>query len=528
MTAGQRFLVSTCKQLRQRLGLGVEALRAALGFGERPAGDVERLAGAGMRGLGAQRGSLRLRDRGLVGFGRAGERRQIAALRHLGTELRELGRRPPRSRRPGGRAGRRARARCFSNALRRAVRSASVPVSSSQVFSEAASTASASATRWSTPARRSSLAAVSCCSVSSSAASRVKRGLRVGGQAPLALDVVPELDQPAIELGHAVAGALSPRARASSRAIDQPLQARRRLSPRPRATPAARPPPAPGASTPRPARRCARRPAARPAFLACSASASSALAATQRRWNSVASALRTCCGDGAIADRLPGLLLERLHLGRELADHVLEPQQVLLGRAQPQLRLVPPRVQARNAGRLFQHAPALLGLGLDDLADAALMHQRRRARAGRGVGEQDMHVAGAHLAAVDAIGRALLALDAARDVERLVLVELGRRLACAVVDLDRDLGIVAAGPVVGAGEDHVVHVGGAQGLVRGLAHHPAQRLDQVRLAAAVRPDHAGEPRLDHEIGRLDEGLEAEQAQARELHTGTVPIMAGWP
>ena len=74
-------------------------------------------------------------------------------------------------------------------------------------------------------------------------------------------------------------------------------------------------------------------------------------------------------------------------------------------------------MQAGDAGGFFQHAAALLGLGLDDLADAALVHQRRRARAGGGVGEQDLHVAGAHVAAVDAIGRAGLALDAAGDFD---------------------------------------------------------------------------------------------------------------
>src|SRR5690348_3705643 len=53
--------------------------------------------------------------------------------------------------------------------------------------------------------------------------------------------------------------------------------------------------------------------------------------------------------------------------------------------------------------------------------------------------------------------------------------------------------------------------------MRGLAHRPAQRLDQIRLAAAVRTDHAGQPRLDHEVGRLDKGLEAVKAEAREFH-----------
>src|SRR5438132_8710255 len=157
-------------------------------------------------------------------------------------------------------------------------------------------------------------------------------------------------------------------------------------------------------------------------------------------------------GDGAITDRLPRLAFERVDLARELVDHVFEPREVVLRRAQPQLRLVPPRMQARYAGGFLEHAPALFRLGLDDLADAPLMHHRGRTRAGRSVGEQDVHVAGAHLAAVDAVGGARLALDAARHVERLILIELGGRLARAVVDLDRDLGVVAPRPAVGAGK----------------------------------------------------------------------------
>ena len=62
-------------------------------------------------------------------------------------------------------------------------------------------------------------------------------------------------------------------------------------------------------------------------------------------------------------------------------------------------------MQAGDAGGVFQHAAALLGLGLDDLADLALVDQRGRTRAGGGVGEQDLHVAGTHVAAVDAIDR---------------------------------------------------------------------------------------------------------------------------
>ncbi len=54
--------------------------------------------------------------------------------------------------------------------------------------------------------------------------------------------------------------------------------------------------------------------------------------------------------------------------------------------------------------------------------------------------------------------------------------------------------------------------GRAHVLVRAFAHHPAQRLDEVRLAAAVRPDHAGQAALDDELAGFDEGFEAEEAQ----------------
>ena len=115
----------------------------------------------------------------------------------------------------------------------------------------------------------------------------------------------------------------------------------------------------------------------------------------------------------AVTHGLASLALQGVDLAGQLADHVLQPRQVLLGRTQAQLGLMAPGMQSGNARGLFQHPAALLGLGLDDLADAPLMHHRRRAGAGGGIGEQDLDVARAHLAAVEPIRRALVALDAA-------------------------------------------------------------------------------------------------------------------
>ena len=156
-------------------------------------------------------------------------------------------------------------------------------------------------------------------------------------------------------------------------------------------------------------------------------------------------------------------------------------------------------------------------LGVDQGADAALADQRRRARAGRGVGEQRLHVAGADLAAVHRIGRAVAALDAAHDVELVGVVDHRRRRARLVVERQRHLGDVARRPRAGAGEDHVLHLAAAHLLGGGLAHHPLHRLDEVRLAAAVGPDDAGHAGLDGELRRIDEGLEAGEPEFVELH-----------
>src|SRR5262249_2586721 len=221
----------------------------------------------------------------------------------------------------------------------------------------------------------------------------------------------------------------------------------------------------------------------------------------------------------AVAGRLPGLLLQRLQLALQRDDDVVEPRQVRLGGAQPQLGLVAARMQAGDPGRLLEQRAAVDRLGADQGADAALADQRRRVRAGGGVGEQQLHVARAHVMAVDAVVGAAAALDAAGNLQLLLVVELRRHLAGAVVEQQLDLRAVARRPRPAAAEDDVVHLAAAHRLGRGLAHRPAQRLDEVGLAAAVRPDDAGQPRLDHQLGRVDEGFETGEAEFAELYQG---------
>ena len=213
-------------------------------------------------------------------------------------------------------------------------------------------------------------------------------------------------------------------------------------------------------------------------------------------------------GDLLVLGGLAGLALQAVELGLELRCDVLETGEVLFRRAELELGLVAARVQAGDAGGLFENEAAGLRLGIDDLGDLALAHQRRRARAGRDIGEEQLHVAGAHVLAVDAVGRARLAFDAARDLQRVVLIVLGRRAAVVVLHGDHDFRHVAGRALGGAGEDDVVHARGAHRLVGALAHDPAQGFQKIGLAAAIGADHAGEARLDQQIGRFHEGFES--------------------
>ena len=104
----------------------------------------------------------------------------------------------------------------------------------------------------------------------------------------------------------------------------------------------------------------------------------------QRRQRLVLTDLR---GDLAIAPGLARLPAQTVGLAVDLLQHVFQTGQILRGGGQAQFRLVAARMQAGDARRLLQNAPPRLRLGRDDLADLALTHQRRRARAGGGVGE---------------------------------------------------------------------------------------------------------------------------------------------
>ena len=228
----------------------------------------------------------------------------------------------------------------------------------------------------------------------------------------------------------------------------------------------------------------------------------------------------------AIARRLTRLPLQAGDLAFDFADHIFQPRQVGFRGAQAQLGFVAALVQAANAGGFFQDGAARQRLLGNQQADLALAHKGSGAGARRGIGEEYLNIALAHVAAVDAIDAARFALDTARDLDGLEVVKGAAGGAVGVVDEQGDFRDIACRTPGAAGENHIVHFATAHGGGARLAHHPAHGVKQVRLAAAVRADHGGQAGLNKKLRRFDEGLETGKPETCKLQL--VSPCVYWP
>ena len=77
------------------------------------------------------------------------------------------------------------------------------------------------------------------------------------------------------------------------------------------------------------------------------------------------------------------------------------------------LGILAAHVQPGDPGGFLEHLAALGRLGGDNCGDLALADQCRAVRAGCGIGENQRHVFGANIAAIDAVGTARAALNPA-------------------------------------------------------------------------------------------------------------------
>ena len=143
-------------------------------------------------------------------------------------------------------------------------------------------------------------------------------------------------------------------------------------------------------------------------------------------------------------------------------------------------------------------------------SDPALADQCRGMGAGRRISEEQRDILGADVAAIHPVGRTRTALDPANDLDfafqrdRLVI----GAIAFIALGKDGDFGEVAGGPGIGPGEDYIFHAAAAHGLGRAFAHRPAQRLEQVGLAATIGADDPGQAGFDPQLCRIDKAFKA--------------------
>ena len=229
----------------------------------------------------------------------------------------------------------------------------------------------------------------------------------------------------------------------------------------------------------------------------------------------------------AVARRHFGLTGQVFDALAQFHADVVEARQVVAGVSQPPFCLPPALAILGDTRSLFEEAADLLRPRLDDARDHALLDDRVGARPEAGTEKQVDDVLAPDLGPVDEVARLATAVEHPLDRDLRVLGPLARRLALGVVEDQFDTGPrhrLAAGRTV---EDDVLHRFAAQRRRPRLAQHPAYGVDDVRLAAAVGPDHADQLAGGVHRGRVDESLETGEFELGQAHVSLgAAIVAG--
>ena len=205
--------------------------------------------------------------------------------------------------------------------------------------------------------------------------------------------------------------------------------------------------------------------------------------------------------DGGVRAGRRGLTFEGADLAAHLADQIAQALQVLGRAGQAALGPLPSPAVLEDPGRLFDDGPAVLGAGVEHGVQLALADDHVLLAADARVREQVLDVEQPAGGAVDGV------LAVARAEQRPGDGHLGqvdRELARGVVDGQRHLGPTERRSRRRPGEDDVLHLRRAEGSRSLGAQHPGDGVDHVGLAAAVGPDHHGDPRLELEHGGIGE------------------------
>jgi hypothetical protein len=213
------------------------------------------------------------------------------------------------------------------------------------------------------------------------------------------------------------------------------------------------------------------------------------------------------------------LRLELLELVAELEPDVLDAGEVLPGVGDASLGFLAPLLVLRHACGFLEKDAQLLGLRLDHAGDHPLLDDRVGAGTQASAEKEVVDVAATDGDVVDVVGTVAVARQHALDRQLDVLAPLPADATGTVVEVQLDRRAADRLAVARAVEDDVLHrLATQRGCLR-FAEHPANRVDDVRLAAAVGTDDADELSRRGDGGRIDERLETGELDLGEAHGG---------
>ena len=211
------------------------------------------------------------------------------------------------------------------------------------------------------------------------------------------------------------------------------------------------------------------------------------------------------------------------HLWLQLGDEVGDADEIVPRLREPAERLVLPNLERLHPGRLLEELATLLGPQRQSGVDGPLPDDDEGVGTELALAEQVDDVAQPGACAVDEVFALPGPIGSAPDGD---LGEVERELPIGVVEGQDRFRHALRASRLGAREDDILGAPRAQVAVRLFAEHPAHRVGHVALARAVRADHRVDPGLEHEAGRVGEGLEAVKAQLLEAaHDSTTTLVS---
>ena len=173
-----------------------------------------------------------------------------------------------------------------------------------------------------------------------------------------------------------------------------------------------------------------------------------------------------------------------------------------------------PFLESSQPRRFLEQLAALLRLRAEDLLDPALADDRVHPAAETEVGEQLDEVETANGGSVEQVLALPAPMEAPRDREVGVRE---RSIVVGVVEEQLDLAEVLGRPAGPARKEHVIGFLGAQLGRSERAGRPDDRVGDVRLPRPVRTNDDGDARLEANLDRFGERLEAAQLYRAQVH-----------